>query len=114
MNALHDHKNTITAGYDPTTPNRKPYLSTDILSLTSYTWREGPPLTAFRRAAPSVPLGDTFLIVGGIEYSGHGNEQTGTTLHDNILEYVPGEDAGVTRPEKLKRPKGGMHASIVD
>ena len=86
-------------------------LLTYIFSLETLQWREGPSLTAFRSYPVSLPLENTFILVGGNEYFDDFGVET--TYHDSILEYAPGTDIWIQRPERLKEPKTCPSANIV-
>ena len=77
--------------------------SVEVFSLTDQTWRDGPSLPHPIKFAGSVSLNGTFLIVGGLNVN--------DPYYKDILEYDVENEAWLTRPEKLSKPK--IDATVV-
>ena len=79
----------------------------EILNLDSGVWRSGPGLLGGARAGmASVPFGDSFLLVGGLNAAEE-------ALAD-ILEYDGTAESWISRPESIGSGRSHMAAVLVD
>ena len=53
----------------------------------------------------SVPYGDSFLLVGGLDSDGYTNK---------ILEYAPDSESWITREETIPRNQTSMAVALVE
>ena len=74
--------------------------------MRDLTWRAGPPLPAPVSFANSVPFNGTFLLVGG--------QDVDNAAYKSILEYDVENEAWLTRPETLSRPKHDATVVLID
>ena len=81
-------------------------ISSDILDLSTMTWRAGPDFPEPRENGASVPFGDSFIVVGG---------QSGDllTYYDDILRFDPATEDWVVMDEKIAFANDDVTAIMV-
>ena len=76
----------------------------EIIDLDTNTWVNGPSMPVMLTDATSVPFGDTFLAVGGLDEDG--------VEQKSIYEYSPFDGEWIKRPEELKHARSNPGVSM--
>ncbi len=84
--------------------NDQYWSSSEIYNTETQEWREGPTLPHTIYASSSVQYDNTFLLVGGRNYS--------YQYLDTIYQYNQTSETWILRPERLSTPKGFMAAVL--
>ena len=79
--------------------------TSQIYSFETGAWRTGPTLPTSSAFSATLPLGDTFIVIGGKQRSGEGL----TT----VLEYDPVNEEFVVREETLSEEKWQVATVLV-
>merc|ERR1712117_750216 len=86
----------------------------EIFNVRSGQWRSGNPLPRSIEGAAVVPLDDTFLIVGGLDYIPSNPCPLGPCPLDTIYKYNQADDSWTLQEAKLPYPVHKPVAMMVD